>query len=65
MPAATTLMSAWTMETKINELKKDYFGVDANGTFNAGYLAKGWLPFLAATGITYGIPKLAGILRGL
>lgn len=41
-------------------------GIDPNtGQFNAAYLAKGWLPFLASTAVTYGIPKLAGMIRGL
>ena len=65
LPAADIALSGQSTETKIARAKKDYFGVDANGNFNLAYLAKGWLPFAASIGVTYGIPKLAGILRGL
>lgn len=41
-------------------------GVDlATGKFSLANLAKGWLPYLASIGVTYGVPKLAGIIRGL
>ena len=65
LPAVTTLTSGQQPATMANQLKKDYFGVDANGQFNIQYLAKGWMPFIAASAITYGIPKAMGMLRGL
>jgi len=52
---------------------KKYIAVDAikyytgynmeTGEFHFEDLAKGWTPFLAATLVTYGVPKIAGILR--
>lgn len=43
---------------------KGYTGVDMNtGQFDAAALAAGWTPYLAAILATYGIPKLAGIIR--
>ena len=65
IPAAGTLMSGATMDQKINQLKSDYFGVNELGQFELHRLGRGWTPFLASIGVTYGIPKLAGILRGL
>ncbi|GAH44540.1 unnamed protein product [marine sediment metagenome] len=45
---------------------KGYTGVDlATGQFDLKALIAGWTPFVAATAVTYGVPKLAGIIRGL
>ena len=43
-----------------------YTGFDMRtGQFNGAALASGWMPYLASVGVTYGVPKLAGIIRGL
>lgn len=42
-----------------------YAGIDDDGKFRWKVVAYAWTPYLAATLITYGIPKLAGILRRL
>lgn len=63
LPAAQTILSNQQPATKINQLKKDYFGVDANGQFNLAYLAKGWMPFIASSLVTIGIPKLMSLIR--
>jgi hypothetical protein len=36
-----------------------------DGTFEFGRLLKGWGPFIATSLVTYGIPKLIGIIRRL
>lgn len=65
LPAAQTIMSTAPLPQKINQLKSDYFGVDAQGNFSLQRLGKGWIPFLAATAVTYGVPKIASIIRRL
>jgi len=53
-------------ESKIHRVLKDYTGYNnVYGTFSFGDALKGWTPFLAATVLTHGIPKIAGIIRGL
>lgn len=48
------------------EAIKLYTGVNvATGGFDARFLAQGWTPYLASVLATYGIPKLAGIIRSL
>lgn len=45
---------------------KGYTGIDmSTGQFDMQALIAGWTPFVAATAVTVGIPKLAGIIRGL
>lgn len=52
--------------SKAGEIIANYTGFNANtNQFDASLLAKGWLPYLASVGITYGIPKLAGIIRSV
>lgn len=65
LPAVTTVLGPGTGGQKLNKLKSDYFGVWSDGSFHLESMAKGWLPFLASIGVTYGIPKIAGIIRGL
>ena len=65
MPAAGIAMSGDSTANKISNIKRDYFGIEPDGRVNLGALAKGWGPYLMAIGVTYGIPKLAGIIRGL
>lgn len=43
---------------------KTGFNIDTK-TFDASQLIKGWGPYLASMLITYGIPKLSGIIRRL
>ena len=64
LPAATTIMGPGTVAQKAVVLKRDYFGVGADGKFALNNLARGWMPFLAASAITYGIPKIMGMIRG-
>jgi len=40
-----------------------YGGVELDGRFNFDLLARMWSPFLATCAATYGIPKIAGIIR--
>lgn len=63
LPAAQTIMSTASVPQKINQLKSDYFGVDPAGNFSLQRAAKGWIPFLFASAVTYGIPKLMGMIR--
>ena len=63
LPAAQTIMSTASVPQKINQLKSDYFGVDATGTFSWNRLAKGWTPFVAASLVTIGVPKLISMIR--
>lgn len=66
-PAVSVAMDPrWTGEQKLKVGLAYYTGFDVDsGKFYAQNLAKGWLPFLAATLITYGIPKLTGMIRRL
>lgn len=55
----------FTKEAAVEAIK-GYTGVNLNtGGFDMQALIKGYTPFLASTVLTYGIPKVAGILRGL
>lgn len=66
LPAATTLMSNNTNSVKMAKLSKDYTGYDPrDGSWEFGRLAGGYAPYLGAILATYGIPKLAGLIRGL
>lgn len=51
---------------KVERIIQDYTGFNVNDQeFRFEYLAKGWLPYLGAVAATYGIPKIASILRRL
>ena len=65
LPAAGIAMSGVSTQEKLNYLRSAYFGVRGDGTFHLEDLARGWLPYLASIGVTYGIPKVAGLIRGL
>ena len=66
LPAAAIVMGPGTGEQKLKTGVLQYFGYDMNsGTFRWEDLAKGWTPAVAAIAVTYGIPKLAGLIRGL
>ncbi|GAG98962.1 unnamed protein product, partial [marine sediment metagenome] len=67
MPAAQILMEPGAdMAKKGRNLQRAYFGVEpTTGKFDFNMLARGWMPFIGATLITYGIPKITGLLRSL
>jgi len=45
---------------------RGYTGVNVQtGQFSMERLVEGWTPYLASVVATYGIPKLAGIIRSL
>ena len=65
-PGAYMAMQPNTPADKIAEVLRIYTGYDMrSGAFHAQKLGQGWGPYLAAVATTYGIPKLAGIIRGL
>ena len=65
-PAIGVAMSTRSNPEKVRAALVQYTGVDiATGSFNGAELAKGWTPYLASILVTYGIPKLAGMIRGL
>jgi len=60
------------LDQKLNEIFRVYSGVNVKHSiesnefqFDWKRLMMGWGPFLATTLVTYGIPKLAGIIRRL
>lgn len=65
LPAASTIATSGLSVTSLNKIKSDYFGIWSDGSFHWESLAKGWMPFAAATLLTYGIPKATSILRGM
>ena len=66
LPAVAVATQPWSTGDKINIGVRQYFGFDMKtGKFSLGELAKGWGPFVAAGAVTYGIPKLMGMIRGL
>lgn len=65
-PAIGEAMSTHSTPGKIQNILQMYTGYNiGTQVFDFSKLAQGYLPFLGATVATYGIPKLAGILRGL
>ena len=65
-PVATALMSPADNAEKVDMVIRNYTGYSPKyGNFHAERLAAGWAPYLASVVTTYGIPKLAGIIRGL
>ena len=65
MPAISIAMSTQSTGNKISQAKTEYFGIRSDGSIDLMSLAKGWGPFALATVVTYGIPKLAGMIRRL
>ena len=56
----------WGAEGVIDQVLQCYTGYSfIHRKFDMKWLVTGWGPFLAATLATYGIPKIAGILRKL
>jgi len=65
-PGVYAAMQGGTWQERLSYALAKYTGYEAwNGQFNAGQLVEGYGPFLAATLATYGIPKIAGIIRRL
>ena len=69
-PAAVVAAQPMKADQKLNEIFRLYTGVNIKHSmesnalqFDAGRLAMGWLPYLATVLTTYGIPKIAGIIR--
>lgn len=67
LPAATTVMNQSLSGTeKLYKISQDYTGYNPyDGSFKMERLLQGWLPFIAASVVTYGVPKLTSILRGI
>lgn len=65
MPAAQIATSSLSNEEKWKQARSAYFGVRSDGTVHLEDLKRGWLPYLMSIGVTYGIPKIAGIIRSL
>lgn len=66
LPGAGVAMSNDPAPTKIWRITKMYTGYDsATRKWSLGNMAEGYLPFLGTTLVTYGIPKIAGMLRRL
>lgn len=64
-PAATTLMSTGFNAEGAAQVMQKYTGIRPGAPFRFDKLVEGYLPFLATSAITYAIPKVSGILRGL
>jgi len=63
-PALSHMTRAGTMQEKVKWVIRDYTGWDEDtGTWQGHYLLRGWGAYLGAVLATYGIPKLAGIIR--
>jgi len=65
LPAVGIAMSGASTANKISQAKREYFGIAPDGRLDLASLAKGWGPFALSIALTYGIPKMAGLLRGL
>ena len=64
-PGAQAVMQYGAKDGAVHALLR-YTGFDMRtGQFNGSALASGWGPYLASVAVTYGIPKLAGMIRGL
>lgn len=65
-PAAGVALGPGTPEDKIKKGLLMYTGYDmVNQRMRWDYLAQGWLPFLGASLVTYGIPKATAMMRKL
>jgi len=63
-PGLAIAVQKKSTEAKVEEVVEAYFGYNIpqkKMVFSS--LLRGWGPFIGATLVTYGIPKLAGILR--
>jgi len=71
-PGAIYAAQPLALDQKLNEIFRVYTGVNVKHSiesnefqFDWKRLLMGWGPFLGATLMTYGIPKIAGIIRRL
>lgn len=65
-PHVQTALGAGTPQQKVNTAVAQLTGYSiADGTFAMERLAKGWGPYVAASLITYGIPKLNSLVRSV
>lgn len=65
-PIAGVALSSMSTEDKIRNIARNLTGYDYKyGVFDWKWLAQGYGPFVAASAVTYGIPKLTSIIRGL
>jgi len=66
-PAVNELVfGADTPAGRVKHVIKAYTGYDMySGTFAFENLARGWLPYIGACLVTYGVPKLTSIIRRL
>lgn len=63
-PGVKAAIEGNTMEEKVAYVMAKYTGYESwNHKFNWAQLVEGYGPFLAAVLATYGIPKIAGIIR--
>ena len=63
-PGAVAFVKGNTMEEKLSYVLAKYTGYQAwDNKFNPAQLVEGYGPFLMAVLATYGIPKIAGIIR--
>ena len=63
-PAISYAMGGGSGEDKVKSIMHAYTGY-RDGKFDFHKLAIGWGPYLGAIVVTYGIPKLAGLIRRL
>jgi hypothetical protein len=65
-PGVVAATKGRTWEERASYVLAKYTGYQAwDEKFNAAQLVEGYAPFLVTTLVTYGIPKLAGIIRRL
>ena len=65
-PAVSRVFEPIEPKEKIERIIQDYTGYNINDReFRFDYLARGWMPYIGAVLTTYGIPKLASIIRRL
>jgi hypothetical protein len=71
-PAIVVATQPMKIDQKANEIFRLYSGVNIKHSmesnslqWDGGRLAMGWLPYLTTVLATYGIPKIAGIIRRL
>jgi len=65
-PAVSRVFEPIEPKEKIERIIQDYTGYNINDrVFSFEYLGRGWLPYIGAVLTTYGIPKLASIIRRL
>jgi len=63
-PAGAIAIGTDSNEAKIEQFVEAYFGYNIpQKKMVWTSLLRGWGPFIGATLVTYGIPKIAGILR--